>query len=218
MVWVRVAGRALDVDATAATAVPPEEARDAAADILKGDKFHPAEVPKPLEGVLKTLGRWLEPVFDPIERFIAAVTRNRLAATTFVAVILVLAFMGIVQLVRRRGRAVLAERERSRGRQQRLDADALDHQAVEAEAAGDFERAVRLRFVAGLVRLDRAGVLRYQPALTSGQLTQVLESSTFDELATSFDEIVYGGRPATVDDVASARAGWPRVMAGVGKR
>jgi hypothetical protein len=39
-----------------------------------------------------------------------------------------------------------------------------------------------------------------------------LRSSHFDGLAVDFDEVVYGGRPATADDVGQARAVWPQVL------
>ncbi|MBW3626759.1 MAG: DUF4129 domain-containing protein, partial [Actinobacteria bacterium] len=89
----------------------------------------------------------------------------------------------------------------------------LERSADEAERAGDLALAVRLRFRAGLVRLDRAGALRLRPSLTTGAVTRAVPSETLVRLATDFDEIAYGGRPAAPGDVAASRTGWPRVLA-----
>ncbi|MGI8683624.1 MAG: DUF4129 domain-containing protein, partial [Acidimicrobiales bacterium] len=64
----------------------------------------------------------------------------------------------------------------------------------------------------GVERLDRAGVVVAKPALTTGALTRQLPSARLHALADAFEEVAYGGRPASADDVAAARSGWPRVL------
>ncbi len=98
-----------------------------------------------------------------------------------------------------------------------LDPDELERAAAAAERAGDLDHAVRLRFVAGVLRLDRAGVITYRSSLTTGQLRSRVPSGAFAELAGAFDEIAYGGRPAVEDDIRTATEGWPRVLAEAGR-
>ena len=78
---------------------------------------------------------------------------------------------------------------------------------MRAEREADYERAVRLRFRAGLLRLD------IEPSTTSGAAARTLRSPTFDALAARFDAIAYGHRPAGADDAAAAREGWRAVLA-----
>jgi Domain of unknown function (DUF4129) len=94
----------------------------------------------------------------------------------------------------------------------REDPAALEHEAVEAERAGDLERAVRLRFRAGLLRLGDRGFIEYRPSLTTSEVRTLLGSETFDELARTFEHVTYGRRAAAAPDVADARAKWPRVV------
>jgi hypothetical protein len=69
-----------------------------------------------------------------------------------------------------------------------------------------------LRFQAGLLRLDRARVIEWQPSLTSAEIRRRLRSPAFARLALSFDEIVYGGRDPRAEDVAGARRGWAELI------
>jgi hypothetical protein len=93
-----------------------------------------------------------------------------------------------------------------------LDPDQLERDAASAEAAGDLDQAIRLRFRAGLLRLDRVGAIRFRPSLTSSQVARTLRSHDFEELAATFDAVAYGGRAADVTDVTDARDRWPRVL------
>jgi hypothetical protein len=68
-----------------------------------------------------------------------------------------------------------------------------------------------------LLRLDEAGVLPYRPSLTTRGATRSVHSRTLADLGQSFDEIVYGGRPADRDDVDRARDGWPRALVEAGE-
>ncbi|MDQ1521225.1 MAG: hypothetical protein QOI55_2298, partial [Actinomycetota bacterium] len=94
----------------------------------------------------------------------------------------------------------------------REDPAGLERLADDAERQGDLERALRLRFRAGLLRLDERGVIRYRPSLTTGEVRRLLGSATFDELAARFEEVAYGRDPAVPGDVATARSNWPRVV------
>lgn len=92
------------------------------------------------------------------------------------------------------------------------DPDAIEQRAVDAEGAGDHEEAVRLRFRAGLVRLQRIGLVVNQQSQTGRQLSVTLHSPTFDGLAGRHERIVYAGDDATAEDAVTARTDWPRVL------
>lgn len=121
------------------------------------------------------------------------------------AVIVVLAAVVTTNLGRRRARMIddrlRREHEASRG----LDPDELEHQAEAAEAEGRFESALRLLFLAGLIRLDRAGLIDLRPGTTSGLVAASVSSAGFAQLVRRFDLVVYGGKAATPDDPILAR-------------
>lgn len=96
-----------------------------------------------------------------------------------------------------------------------LSAAELERAAGEAERLGELDRALRLYFGAGLLRLDRARAITLSPSLTTGQVSRRLRSDQFDELREAFEAVAYGGRSARGEQVAAAREGWPRVLAEV---
>lgn len=192
--------------------------RRAAARILDRDRYQPPRLPRPFRGTLRWLGDRLEPVFGPVGRFLAALVKNPIGAVALGALVAGAA-AGLAWLsIGRRTRAAV-ERRQEAARDQRVDdPDELDRLAGEAEAAGRLDEALRLRFRAGLLRLDRAGALHYRPDATSGELVTTLGSAAFTGLAATFDEVVYGERPAQASDLESARVGWPRVLAEAGRQ
>lgn len=196
-----------------APAVAADQARADARDVLDGRRFKPARVPRPFAGVLRTLGRWLEPVGEPLGRLWGRVFDTVPGQLAAAGVVFVVAALVSLRLIGRRSPGNI-RRSRPVGVDGAgLDPDDLERQAAAAERAGDLDHAVRLRFVAGVLRLDRAGVIAYRSSLTTGQLQARLHSASFAELAAAFDEIAYGGRPAGPDDVRAATERWPRVLA-----
>ncbi len=77
---------------------------------------------------------------------------------------------------------------------------------------------MRLRFRAGLLRLGDKGAIRYRPSVTTGEVRRTLSSTTFDDLAGTFEAVTYGGRTAAQPDVDDARRAWPRVLEETGRR
>ena len=137
---------------------------------------------------------------------------RRLAWLVLAALILGMAALAVSRLLRRRT-AELATRASERARESAPETpDELERRARAAEARGNLEAALRLRFRAGLLRLDARGAIRYRPSLPSGEVARALRSPDFDRVAAAFDEVVYGRRPPTPDDVRDSTARWESLV------
>lgn len=196
-----------------------DAAREQARDILSQSKYRPSRVPQPFRGLLRQLGRMLRPIVEPVERFIDRVSDvipgGESALWTIVGGTVLLVAVAVTRhLIRSRTRGA-AGRRTWEATMSTESPDELERRAELAERAGDLERAIRLRFLAGLLRLDSAGVLRFRPSITGREVSRQVRSIAFDEIATDFDEIVYGGRAPDMNDVRSSRAGWKQVLESV---
>jgi len=197
-------------------------ARDQARAILSKPPFSTAHSSS-LQRFFHDLGQWLYDAFGPIYRFLVhhvfRPTRDGLSVVfgpwwpvVLGAIVLAAALTVGVALARRRARVGTIHGGRAVGARDE-DPDELDRASGRAERDGDYDTAVRLRFRAGLARLERTGLIRDRRTHTTAQLAEMLRSPTFDALAARVDVVVYGGVAATADDVTAARAGWPRVPA-----
>lgn len=199
--------------AAPSAAVDPSGARDRARRILSSHRYQPAKLPRPFKGPLQWIADRLDglsPVWDAIARFFA----SPLGWVVAILVAGAIAAWVATRIASRRGVGPAAATggavdDALAG----LDAHALERAADDAEKSGDLDLALRLRFRAGLLRLDAAGVIELRPSLTSGQAARRLRLRTFDELAMTFDVVTYGGRPATRHDTDAARTEWPHVVA-----
>lgn len=194
-----------------AAAVDPEDARRTARDIVRSRRYQPEDVPRPLEGVLRWIGDRLRPITDFLDGVVDFFSEG-VGLVLLVVIIAALVTLVALYLVRRARAPVDGERRRRAAGARREDPDALEREASEAERAGDLDRALRLRFRAGLLRLDRVGAITFRPSLTSGQVTRAVPLPELDELARTFEGVAYGGRPARPPDLDAARTGWPRVV------
>ncbi len=195
-------------------AVDPDAARRVARDILADRRFHPGHGPRPFAGFFRRVGELL---VDPVLRFFRAIgdvlpSVGSLPWLALATVVVVAAAVITVRLSTGRSHQRFPGSRRAGGGGDRLDPDELERSAEEAERRGDLEAALRLRFRAGLGRLAEAGVVRLRPGLTNAAVSRTLRSPRFDELAGHFDEVAYGGRPATESDVVAARTTWPAVV------
>jgi hypothetical protein len=204
--------RRLSVLAGAAPArTAPVDARGAASEILDERRFRGSSVPRPFHGVLQWLGDRLRDITRPVHGLGRHIPGGDAVVWAVIAGIVVLLAAIASQRVaaRRGGRELERARSARRGEQ---DPGDLEREADAAERAGDIELALRLRFRAGLVRLGRAKVIPLRESVTTREVRRALRSGDFDELARTFDEVVYGGRAARRDDLDAARATWPRVL------
>jgi hypothetical protein len=186
------------------------EARAQAREILAQDRFkgghHHAGL---LHGVFVTLGDWLESLTSALPG--GPVTGWLLLVAVVVAVTAVVVNVIGAHRRRRRAAARVAGPGDVPGAAQLGPAE-LERRALEAERAGDLDGAIRLRFAAGLLRLDAIHAIDLRPSLTSGAVGRTLRSERYDELAVTHDAIAYGGRHAADQDAAAAREEWPVVV------
>jgi hypothetical protein len=184
-----------------------------ARDILSDHRYHPRRAPRPFAGFFRRLG---ELIVDPVIRFFRGIgdllpSVGTLPWLLLAAAVVVVAMVVTVKLSSGRGRQRFGAARSARD-EDGLDPEELERRAEEAEGRGELDAALRLRFRAGLLRLDGAGLVRLRPGLTNSAVSRVLRSSRFDELAGDFDEVAYGGRPATTTQVATARTAWPALV------
>jgi hypothetical protein len=187
-----------------------DRARAEARNILSERRFRSVDPPRPLRGFFETIGEWLRRGFEEIADVFPG---GGSGLWTFLGLIVV-AIAAVVarSVIRRRGTGD-GDATRRKSGVTGDDPRRLEREADEAEKVGDFERAIRLRFRAGLLRLGDAGAIDWHPSITTGQVSSTLGSADFDEIARIFEEIVYGRRGAVTPDVTRTRAGWQRVLA-----
>ncbi|MEA2319893.1 MAG: hypothetical protein QOD44_4082 [Solirubrobacteraceae bacterium] len=187
------------------------QARAHAREILRERRFRGSGVPRPFAGVLRWLGDRLQPVSDFIDDLGGRVPGGPPVVFLVLSALVLLAAAGLARgSIRRRAAAtVRAARARAPARD---DPAALEREADQAAANGEWEAAVRLRFRAGLLRLDARELIEYRPSLTTGEVAAAVGSPTFERVGADFDAIAYGGRAADRDDEAASREGWQRVL------
>jgi hypothetical protein len=197
--------------------VDPDQARVSARQILSDRRYRAGDPPRPFRGPLQ----WLA---DRIESVAGAVgdVLDRVPLLVWLAVLaaVIAAVVGlVVRAVRRHVEvAGVPSRPARRRAPQEDDPDVLERRADDAERRGELEHALRLRFRAGLLRLDGRGAIRWRPSITTGEVRRRLSSDRFDGLATRFEEVTYGEQPAAAPDLEDARAGWRRVLEEVDRR
>lgn len=205
-------------------AVDPAHARDAAREILDGRRYKGSPVPRPLHGVL----RWIGDRFASIAHWIGDRFSWLPGSRDFWGYGVAFAIVGLLTIFV--VRALVRAQARSRAARLGADADgrsgasiedaaALELAATEAEARGDLALALRLRFRAGLLRLDRdAHAIKYRPSIPTSEVRAELSSPTFDGIADTFESVTYGGTDAEPDDTAEAKRAWPRVLQAARRR
>jgi hypothetical protein len=234
----RVDDRAYDVEAALAGArgdeldarleqiasIPPADGagpdagttRAEAEEILADSRYEGADLPRPFKGVLDRIGEAVEPIRDWFETAfedLADATPGgnvTLWAITAALLLLVLFTLGSRSL---RSRAEAgAEARAAAAHPERETPASLERAADRAEREGDLETALRLRFRAGLLRLDAREAIVFRPSISTREVSRALNSPEFDQLAALFDGVVYGGREPSPEDVAASRRNWETVL------
>jgi hypothetical protein len=178
--------------------------------VLAEERFQEDRVPGPFRRVLDWIGdRVPNPSLDWLDDLLPG-TRSVVWIVLAALLAVAAAIVARLFLTRRVRAGVTAARLKAAARDE--DPRALDRRAEAAEAAGDLEAALRLRFRAGLLRLDQRGAIDFRASLSTAEVRGTLHSDAFDALAATFDDVVYGGRSATPADLAEARETWPAVL------
>jgi hypothetical protein len=226
------------VDMAALLEDDPQERLAALAVVLDSEPVDREEVEDQIEEILSNpayrdarpslVERLLGPVYDWAERAIAW-AMDRIGAVIewvlelvggptlrWLGPLVVIAGTAAAALVlgRRRAREIERQAAIERILQLGTDPSELERLADRAAERDDYAEAIRLRFVAGLLRLDTAGRIDFYPGLSNALIAESLGSPEFDRLSTQFDLVVYGRRVAGADDLAAALAGW-RALLGV---
>ncbi|HWH95071.1 MAG TPA: hypothetical protein VNT03_14510, partial [Baekduia sp.] len=207
-----LAARAASGDDSARRALTGE-ARAQARDILAEGRFHEGRHGEgPLHGLFVTLGDWLEAL-------LRAMPGGTVSGWVFLVVViaLVVAALALAATAWAHDRARRAAAGRIPGPGDVPGAAAagpteLERRAEAAEQSGDLDAAIRLRFAAGLLRLDAAHAIELRPSLTSGDVGRALRSRRYDVLAATHDAVAYGGHHAGEHDAATARTEWPALV------
>jgi hypothetical protein len=204
-----LAARAASGDGSARRALSAE-ARGQARDILAEDRFHAGG--RRHEGLLHRVFAWLG---DRLEDAGAALPGGPVVGWLLLVAAVTVLTAAVVSWVSARRRRAAADRVPGPSDvpgAAALGPAELERRAADAERDGDLDAAVRLRFAAGLLRLDAARAITLHPSLTSGDVGRLIASSRYDDLAATHDAIAYGGHHAAEADAQAARAGWPAVV------
>jgi Domain of unknown function (DUF4129) len=200
----------------AASPAPARAAGDPRGDareILSQRRFTGTRVPGPFRSLLDWLGDRLRSLGNALDDLLPG-------GRSIVWIALGAVVAALAAIVARRtltGRVRAATRAAAAAAPPRDDARELERRADAAEAAGDLEAALRLRFRAGLLRLGARGAIEFRPSISTYEVRRALRSADFDALAADFDDVVYGGRPAAPGDVENARRRWPEVVEGAAR-
>lgn len=150
------------------------------------------------------LERFLAEAARLLGALIEAVGGPVVAAFLALGVVGALALFVAVRLAGRRASVVEERIALERLLETGADPDAFLEEAEEASRRGEYARAVRLRFVGGVLDLGRRGIVSYEPGLTNAGIADQMNDVAFDRLAEQFDAVAYGN--ADVGQVADVRS------------
>jgi len=199
----------------AAGAGPAAAARRSAEQILTESRFQRAPVPRPLHGVLKDIGNFLESPLNAIGELVSELGEHVPGGESLVWAVLAAVLLAVVALLATHGarRALRApETGPHAARNAPPSAAELEREAERAEREARYADAVRLRFRAGLMRLAERDLVEGAPEMLNGEVARALHSRSFDALAGRFDEIAYGGAQAGEADAELSRREWRSVL------
>ena len=161
--------------------------------------------------------RFLERALSEIARLFAAVIDA--VGGPIVAAFLALAIVGVIsafvafRLAGRRGTVLEDRLALERLLQEGADPDDFLRDAEAASSDGDHARAVRLRFVGGVLDMARRGRIRYESGLTTDGIARQVADPEFDALAAQFDTVAYGDVDPGTEGDARSRRGWDAIRA-----
>jgi hypothetical protein len=200
---------------TSLAAAPDAEAlRERAREILGDRRYTGTDLPRPFEKPLRWLDDRLRPIADWVGKAFEDVADSLPGGAIVLWLLIVALIATAVVVFIRPAVSRLAARGAAAATPAavRASAAALEREAAAAERDGRFEQALRLRFRAGLLRLDERQVLEYRDSMTTGDAAGAVGLEAFDRLGADFDAVAYGGRPAGAPELAASRAAWADVL------
>lgn len=184
-------------------------ATETARDVLSQAKYR-----VPGEGILDRLIAQVRAWFAVfVDRLTEALGGPLTAGVVALAVVVVAGLIAFRHLARRRAATIERELTFERLMREGGDPHQLEREAERAAAEGRYGAAVRQTFLAGLLRLDLAGAIRFDPGLTTGEIAETLADPVFDRLTRQFEDVVYGGREVDAAGWQAARSGWGDLLA-----
>ncbi len=164
--------------------VDPAHAREVAREILK-----PQPKPKPnwLKRLLQKLSDWLSGIFKGFSG-----TPSQFVASVVKLLVLALVTLAITAIIALIVRALIRSTRKHRAKKKQTDETTIegralehhghgpsepidwDRRAQEAATRGDYSNAVRFLHHAGILRLDDASVIAFDPARTNGTYASLL--------------------------------------------
>jgi hypothetical protein len=191
-------------------------AREQARAVLSEHRFHATPVPRPLRGALHSIGRALEAPLEVLEEAFVGVAGSIAGGETTLWALLAASALAVsAVLATRVTRRALREQHAGASSQpgvRVVRAGDLEHAAARAERDGRHGEAVRLRFRAGLLRIEERALVDVSAPMLTHDVARALASEQFDRLVRSFEEIAYGGRAGVAADSELARREWSRVL------
>ena len=187
------------------------EAADAARRELSKGVYH-ADDPSPVQRVIDRVSHWLSNLLDQAAGAAPGGSAGLLVLVLLIAALIALVFWRVGPL--RRGAAVPHGDIELSGP---LDADEHRLRANRFAGQRQYAEAVRERMRAIVRELESRGVLEHRPGRTAdevareaGRLVPAV-ATDLDRAARLFDEVWYGGRPATAGADAAMREADQRV-------
>lgn len=98
-----------------------------------------------------------------------------------------------------------------------LSTTELEAAADAAAGAGDHEGSVRMRFKAGLLTLDRRGIIEHNETTPLGSIRRAVAAGEFDQVADNFEKVTYSDHVAGAEDTEISRSGWRRLLDRLGR-
>jgi hypothetical protein len=200
------------VTAQAAAAIPPDQARAAAEDVLAGPEFAQRG-----PGFFERALAWIADLLEGILPDGLGLERDALLTALHVVVWVVVALVALAVLrfvwlaLRRRERPGAAGAAPDPEAERRERVARLRRAARAAEARGELVLAMRLEFTALVVGLGQRGDLEYREAFTNRELLERGRPGAEAErmlrpLVPELDRKSFGGEPAAPGDVARIAA------------
>ncbi len=190
------------------------EAHAALADVLAREEFQPAPEEEQSRSLWQRFLSWIDsvltPIFEWIDRLFGGSGDGNSPASIVMAIVGVLVIIGIVAF------AVRSVRESMTPGVTRLANGAAEEHYTSAEAraeaerlfaAGEYRAALRLLYLATLIRWEEAGRLRFDRSLTNREVVArvTLQGDApllgqLSPLVDRFDRVWYGGATCTAED------------------